>query len=280
MKKFKPTTPGMRGMAMPLMRALLSDDKPFKKLVSGRKRSKGRNNHGRITSRHRGGGHKRSWREIDFAYSKMDIPAKIETIEYDPNRTGFISLICFADGERRYILSPNGVNVGDKIIVSDATEIKPGNRARMKNIPVGTDVHAVEITPNSGAKFGRSAGGAIQIIAHDEKYAYLKMPSTEVRKVPVNGFASIGEVSNEENHLRVIGKAGRNRLRGRRPVVRGSAMNPVDHPHGGGEGKSGRGRRRAVTKWGKPSGKGQKTRKVKKLSNKLIVTRRKVGKRR
>ena len=280
MKKYKPTTPGLRGMTLPLMRSLLTSTSPFKKLVSGRKRSKGRNNQGRITSRHRGGGHKRSWREVDFKYSKKDIPAKIETVEYDPNRTAFISLICFADGERRYILSPQGIKVGDKIVVSDNAEIKLGNRTQLKNIPVGTFVHAVEASPESGAKFGRSAGNSIQVIAHDKKYAYLKMPSTEVRKILAESFASIGNVSNEENRLRVIGKAGKNRQRGRRPVVRGSAMNPVDHPHGGGEGKAGRGRRVAVTKWGKPSGKGQKTRNPKKLSNKLIVSRRKVGKRR
>ena len=279
LKKLKPTTPGTRGTVLPLYRKLLSQgNKPHKPLTKGKKRNVGRNSFGRITMRHRGGGHKRLNRQIDFIQNKFDIPGKIESVEYDPNRTSFISLVCYEDGERRYILTPDEVKVGDKIITSKKAEIKPGNRTMIKNIPVGTQIYNIELKTYGGAKLVRSAGSAGVLLGYDKNFAHLKMPSSEIRKVPATVFASIGSVSNKENRLRVIGKAGRNRWLGKRPTVRGSAMNPVDHPHGGGEGRAGRGRKRAVTKWGKPSGKGQKTRKVKKYSNQSIVRRRKVGK--
>ncbi len=279
MKKYKPTGPGVRGTTLPLYKKLLSTSKPNKSLTKGFKRGVGRGG-GRITTRHKGGGHKRSFREVDFKYNKKDIEAKIESIEYDPNRTSFISLVCYADGERKYVVTPRGLKVGDKIITSEKAPLKPGNRLLLKNIPVGTLVYNVELKKDGGAKIARSAGNAVEVLGHDGKFAHIKMPSSEVRKVPTSAFASIGSASNEEHHLRVIGKAGRSRWMGRRPTVRGSAMNAVDHPYGGGEGKQGRGRRRAVTKWGKPSGIGQKTRKPKRYSDSLIVGRRKVGKRR
>lgn len=247
-------------------------------LVVGKKSTAGRNHHGRITMRHKGGGHKKRMRVVDFLMQKRDIPARVESIEYDPHRTGFIALVCYADGERRYMLAPKGVRVGDTILVSEKAEVAPGNRLPLRKIPVGTFVYNVEVQPGGGAKLARSAGNFIEVIANDLGYAYLKMPSTEIRKVPENCWASIGEVSNDQHKLRNEGKAGRNRWKGIRPTVRGTAMNPVDHPHGGGEGRQGRGLRRAKTMWGKPSGKGQKTRTPKKYSNVFIVSRRKTGK--
>jgi large subunit ribosomal protein L2 len=220
------------------------------------------------------------WREIDFTYSKKEIPAKIEAVEYDPNRSGFIGLALYADGERRYVLLPQKLRVGDTFIVSENAEIKVGNRMPLGKIPVGTFVYNVEIKSNAGARLARSAGNYAEITAREVDYVTLKMPSSEVRKVLATGWASIGEVSNDEHRLRVDGKAGRSRWRGMRPKVRGSAMNPVDHPHGGGEGRAGRGHRRSRTATGRPTGKGQKTRKPKKYSNNLIVQRRKVGKKR
>ena len=252
---------------------------PKRSLTKGVKRDVGRNSQGRITTRHRGGGHKRLYRQIDFLQNKFDIPAKVETVEYDPNRTSFISLICYIDGERRYILTPAGVSVDDKILVSENAPIKPGNRVMLKNIPVGTNIYNVELKMHGGAKIARSAGNAATLLGHDGSFAHIKLPSQEVRKVPVTSFASIGSVGNKGHHLRVIGKAGRSRWMGKRPTVRGNAMNPVDHPHGGGEGRQGRGRRRAVTKWGKPSGKGQKTRHPKRYSDSHIVRRRQLAKR-
>lgn len=280
MKKYKPTTPGRRGMTSPTFRGILTASEPHKALTSGFKRSVGRNNQGRITVRHKGSGHKRLFRDIDFKYNKIDVPAKIESVEYDPNRTGFISLVCYADGERRYVLSPKSMKVGDKFIVSEKTPVLPGNRMILNNIPVGTFVYNIELKPGNGAKLVRSAGSYAEVIAHDAGYALVKMPSTEVRKVHGMAFASIGEVSNDENKLVNLGKAGRSRWLGIRPTVRGTAMNPVDHPHGGGEGRQGRGTRRAKSAWGKPTGKGQKTRTPKKYSNKHIVSRRRVGKKR
>ena len=281
MKRLNPKTPGSRGTVLTAYRDLLTKGvSPFKSLTRGVKRSVGRNSQGRITTRHRGGGVKRKYRDIDFMYNKFDIPAKVESVEYDPNRTGFIAKIVYLDGDRRYILAPRNLNVGDKIITSEAAPIKTGNRLMVKNIPVGTFVYNVELKPMGGAKISRSAGNYAEVIGYDEKHAILKMPSSETRKVLLDAWASIGEVSNETNRLRVVGKAGRARLMGRRPVVRGAAMNPVDHPHGGGEGRAGRGHRRQRTKWGKPSGIGHKTRTPKKYSNNLIVKRRKVGKKR
>ena len=279
-KKYKPKTPGLRGTVLPLYRKLLSQgNSPHRSLVAGKSRDVGRNNAGRITTRHKGGGHKRLQRKIDFSHNKFDIPAKVETIEYDPNRSSFISLVCYKDGERRYILTPDGVNVGDTIITAEKAPLKPGNRVTLRNIPVGTAIYNIELKKHGGAKIARSAGNAATLLGHDKTFAHIKMPSQEVRKVPASCFASIGTASNKEHHLRVIGKAGRNRWMGKRPTVRGSAMNAVDHPYGGGEGKQGRGRRRAVTKWGKPSGKGQKTRKPKRYSNPHIVRRRQLTKR-
>jgi large subunit ribosomal protein L2 len=206
---------------------------------------------------------------------KLDIPARVETIEYDPNRSGFIARVVYADGERRYILAPATLKAGAPILTSAKAPLTPGNRLLLKNIPIGTFVYNIEIKPGSGAKLARGAGNYAEVLAHDGIYVHIKLPSSEVRKVLSQGFASVGEVSNSEHRLVSIGKAGRARRMGRRPVVRGSAMNPVDHPHGGGEGRQGRGRRRAVSAWGKPTGKGQKTRRPKKYSNKLIVSRRK-----
>lgn len=279
MKVNKPVTPSRRHTTGINYRDFLTASKPQKSLTKGGKRGVGRNSFGRITTRHKGGGHKRKYRDIDFKYNKTDIPAKVETIEYDPYRSGFIALVCYKDGERRYILAPKSVKVGDEVVVSEKAKLKAGNRTILKNIPVGTFVYNVEIKPQSGAKIARSAGNFAEVIAHDSGYIHLKMPSTEVRKVLETAWASIGEVSNDEHKLVNIGKAGRSRWLGIRPTVRGSAMNPVDHPYGGGEGRSGRGLRRAKSKWGKPTGKGQKTRTPKKYSNQLVVRRRKVGKR-
>lgn len=280
MRKLKPNTPGSRGTAIVSYKKILTRSKPNKALTKGFRRGSGRNSAGRITTRHKGGGHKRRFREIDFKYNKRDIEARIESVEYDPNRSGFIALVLFMDGERRYVVVSKGVTVGDTFIVSENAPVKLGNRLPLKKIPIGTFVYNVEIKPDGGARIARSAGNAAEIIAHDQGYTSLKMPSSEVRKVLSLAWASIGEVSNDEHKLVVLGKAGRKRWMGIRPTVRGAAMNAVDHPHGGGEGKAGRGHRRARTKWGKPSGKGQRTRKPKKYSNRLILKRRKVGKRR
>ena len=280
MKRFKPTSPSRRNMAIVNYAQILTTDEPYKPLTNGFKRGSGRNNTGRITTRHKGGGHKRLYRQIDFKYDKKDIPARIETIEYDPNRTSFISLVTYADGEKRYVILPKALKVGDKFTVGEKVEVKAGNRLPLKNIPVGTFVYNIELKFEGGAKLVRSAGSFAEVIAQDNGYALVKMPSTEVRKILDTAWASIGEVSNDENRLQNIGKAGASRHRGIRPTVRGTAMNPVDHPHGGGEGRQGRGRRRAISIYGKPTGKGQKSRRAKKYSNKHIVTRRKVGKRR
>jgi large subunit ribosomal protein L2 len=256
-------------------RDILTTSEPEKKLTYGFKRAVGRNNVGRITMRHKGGGVKKLYRLVDFKYNKKDIPAIIKTIEYDPFRSGFISLVVYADGEKRYILLPVNLKPGEKIITSEKADIKPGNRLPMKNIPVGTFVYNVELKPCGGAKLIRSAGSYAEVAAQDKGFSLLKMPSGEVRKIPADAWASIGQVSNEDSKLINIGKAGRSRWLGIRPTVRGSAMNPVDHPYGGGEGAQGRGLRRAKTLWGKPSGKGQKTRNKKKYSKMLIISRRK-----
>lgn len=278
-KKIKPTTPGQRGATKVEFKKTLTSSHPNKKLTKGGKSQSARSA-GKISMRHRGGGHKRKFRKIDFTFNKTGIPAKVESIEYDPNRSGFIALVCFKDGERRYILAPKSVSVGDEIVCSEDAPIKPGNRTALSNIPVGSFVYNIELQPKGGAKIARSAGNYAQVIAHDAGYAHLKMPSTEIRKVLEKCFASIGAVSNEEHKLVVSGKAGRSRWLGKRPVVRGVAMVPVSHPHGGGEGHTGRAIKRPRTKWGKPSGSGQKTRKPKKYSNNSIISRRRVGKRR
>lgn len=259
---------------------LLSGDKPHKALIKGRKDNAGRGNNGRISVRHQGGGHKRRFRDIDFTYNKHDIPARVETIEYDPYRSGFISRVVFADGERRYVLAPKSVKVGDSFLVGETAPIMSGNRVPLGKIPSGTFVYNIELKLGGGARLVRSAGNYAEVIAHDAGYAQIKLPSTEVRRVSDLCYATIGSVSNEESRLVKYGKAGRSRWKGIRPTVRGTAMNPVDHPHGGGEGKQGRGLRRAKSMWGKPTGKGQKTRTPKKYSNVFIVSRRKVGKKR
>lgn len=278
MKHYRPTSSSRRGMTTLSYRKILTSSNPHKALTSGFKRSVGRNHHGRITTRHKGSGHKRLYREIDFIYDKFDIPAKVLTIEYDPNRSGFISLVCYKDGEKRYALLPKSVKVGDEFTVSENAESKIGNRLPLRKMPVGTFVYNVELKPRGGAKLARSGGNYIEVIAQDSGYTHLKLPSSEIRKVLDTCWASIGEVSNDENRLVNMGKAGRSRWLGIRPTVRGTAMNAVDHPYGGGEGRQGRGTRRAKTRWGKPVGKGQKSRYPKKYSNYLIVSRRKVGK--
>ncbi|MFT7557492.1 MAG: large subunit ribosomal protein L2 [Planctomycetota bacterium] len=275
-KKYKPTSPGRRDMTGIDYSKSLTGDAPHEPLLIGRKRHVGRANSGRISVRHKGSGHKRRYRIMDFMRSKFDIPARIETIEYDPNRTAFISLVVYADGERRYILAPKGIKKGDTIITATKeAALTPGNRMPLQAIPVGTFVYNVELKPKGGGKLGRSAGTYIQVSAHDEGKASLKMPSTEVRKVSDQCYATVGEVTNSDHKLVKLGKAGRSRWMGIRPTVRGSAMNPVDHPHGGGEGKQGIGLRRGPkTRQGKLAY-GVKTRRKKKYSRNSIVTRRK-----
>ena len=251
---------------------------PEKSLTHGFRRQMGRNHHGKITTRHKGGGAKRLFREIDFTYDKVNVPYTIKTVEYDPNRSGFIGLAVYQDGAKKYILLPKGVKVGEKLITSENAEQKPGNRLQLKNITIGTFVYNVEVKPQGGAKLARSAGNYVEVIAKDAGYVDIKLPSTEVRKIKDTAWASIGDVSNPENRLVNLGKAGRSRWLGIRPTVRGTAQNPVDHPYGGGEQRQGRGRKRAISVYGKPTGKGQKSRTPKKYSNKFIVSRRKVGK--
>jgi large subunit ribosomal protein L2 len=279
MKKYKPTSAGRRdGSVIEYKKKLTSTaSKPHKALTVGGRSTGGRNHHGRTTNLNRGGGNKQSYRMVDFRYDKKDIPARVETIEYDPNRTGFIALIVFKDGERRYILAPQALAQHDEVITSATAKIKPGNRLPLGAIPIGTLVYNVEIKPGAGAKFARSAGNYAEVNAHDGGYTMIKMPSTEIRRVISTSWASIGAVTNEENRLVDLGKAGRARHRGLRPKTRGTAKNAVDHPHGGGEGRSPRGHRRSRTKQGRPTGKGQKTRSPKKYSNVFIVERRKPG---
>ncbi len=256
----------------------ITTNEPHKALTHGFRRPMGRNNMGRITMNHKGGGHKRLFREIDFVMNKVGVPGVVQTVEYDPNRTGFIGLVNYKDGDKRYILVPKNVRPGQEILTAENAPITPANRLPLKEIPLGTFVYNVELKAGTGAKIARSAGNYAEIIAKDGGFAHLKLPSTEVRKVSELAWASVGEVSNDENRLVQLGKAGRSRWLGIRPTVRGTAMNPVDHPHGGGEGRLGRGRRRAMTRTGHPTGKGQKSRTPKKYSNVFIVSRRKVGK--
>ena len=280
MKTFRPLTPSLRNTVLTPYKELLSGDQTAipKSLTVGKRKTGGRNHHGRITMRHIGGGNKNLKRDVDFKYKKRDVMGRVEAVQYDPLRTAFIALVVYKDGERVYVVAPKGMKKGDTMITGEAVPPTVGNRLPLKKIAVGTFVYNVEVQPEGGAKLARSAGNFIEVIANDLGYAYLKMPSSEVRKVSENCWASIGGVSNDQHKLRKEGKAGRNRWKGIRPHVRGSAMNAVDHPHGGGEGRMGRGLRRAKTKWGKPSGKGQKTRSPKKYSNVFIVSRRKVGK--
>ncbi len=255
-------------------KAVLTVRDPHKPLVAGRKRSVGRNNAGRITTRHKGGGVKRLWREVDFRYDKKDVPGRVLSVEYDPNRSAFIALVAYRDGEKRYIIAPEGLRVGAEVLTSERARPEPGNRLPLKNIPVGMMVYNIELDRGRGAQLVRSAGSGAIVLAHEGTYTQLKMPSKEVRLVLSENWASVGTPSNIEHQLAVIGKAGRSRRRGVRPTVRGTVMNPVDHPHGGGEGRQPVGRRRGpATPWGKLA-RGVKTRRKKKISSKFIVSRR------
>lgn len=273
-KFYKPTTPSRRQMTSLSYRGILTARRPEKRLTRGFKRAKGRNIFGRITTRHKGGGAKRLFRMIDFKYDKHDMPATVKSVEYDPNRSGLIALVAYGDGEKRYVLMPAEIKVGEEIIVSENAELKPGNRLPLKKIPVGNQVYNIELKPGAGAKLCRSAGNYAEVLAHEAGFSHLKLPSSEIRKVPDKAWASVGRVSKEEHRLIVFGKAGRSRHKGIRPTVRGSAMNPVDHPYGGGEGRAPRGTRRPKTAWGKITG-GVKTRKRKKYSDIFIISRRK-----
>jgi large subunit ribosomal protein L2 len=279
MKQYKPTSAGRRdGSVIEYKKKLTStDSKPLKALTAGKRSTGGRNSFGRTTNLYRGGGNKNTYRLVDFKFDKKDVPARVETIEYDPNRNGFIALVVYKDGERRYILAPQQLAQHDEVITSETAKVKVGNRLPLKNIPIGTFVFNIEIKPGAGARIARAAGNYAEVVAQDGGYTLVKMPSSEVRRIIGTAWASIGAVSNEEYRLVDLGKAGRARHRGLRPKTRGSAKNAVDHPHGGGEGRAPRGHRRARTKQGRPTGKGQKTRSPKKYSNVFIVTRRKPG---
>ncbi|MBQ1711734.1 MAG: 50S ribosomal protein L2 [Firmicutes bacterium] len=271
-KKYKPTTPGLRGMTVSTFEEI-TESTPEKSLTYTLKKNAGRNNRGCITVRHQGGGTRRKYRVIDFKRNKDDIPATVKTIEYDPNRTANIALVCYADGEKRYIIAPNGLKVGDVLYSGAAADIKTGNALPLANIPVGTIIHNIELKPGKGAQLCRAAGNGAQLMAKEGQYAQVRLPSGEVRKIAMNCRATIGEVGNIDHELISIGKAGRKRHMGIRPTVRGSVMNPNDHPHGGGEGKAPVGRPGPVTPWGKPA-LGYKTRKKNKASNQYIVKRR------
>lgn len=270
-RKLKPTTPGQRAQTVSGFDEIVRNT-PEKSLTKGLHKKSGRNNLGRITSRRRGAGHKRRFRMIDFKRNKWGIQAKVAFIEYDPNRSARIALLHYVDGEKRYILAPDGVNVGDTILAGDGADIFPGNALYLSKIPVGTIIHNVEMSPGRGGQMCRSAGTYAQLVAKEEKYALLRLPSGEVRKILATCKATVGQVGNSDHEQISIGKAGRNRWLGKRPKVRGVAMNPVDHPLGGGEGKSSGGRH-PCTPWGKPT-KGYKTRNRRKQSTKLIVKRR------
>ncbi len=271
-RKLKPMTPATRFMSVSAFDEI-TKTAPEKSLTVSLKKSGGRNNKGRVTSRHRGGGHKRKYRIIDFKRDKHGIPAKVFSIEYDPNRSARIALLHYVDGEKRYILAPNGLKVGDTVTAGEGSEIKVGNALKLKDLPLGSFVHNVELKPGKGGQLGRSAGTSIQLMAKEGKYATLKMPSGEVRLVSLECMATYGTVGNSDHENISLGKAGRSRWLGRRPHVRGVAMNPVDHPMGGGEGKTSGGGH-PVSPWGQPA-KGLKTRKKRKESNKYIVRRRK-----
>jgi large subunit ribosomal protein L2 len=271
-KKYKPTSPGRRGMTVSTFEEITCTV-PEKSLLEPIKKTAGRNASGRITVRHRGGGVKRKYRIIDFKRNKDGVPAKVATIEYDPNRTAHIALLHYADGEKRYILAPLGLKVGDTVMSGEGADIKPGNALYIKDIPLGTMIHNIELHPGKGGQLVRSAGGSAQLMAKEGKYAQVRLPSGEVRMVLLKNKATIGQVGNIEQENVNIGKAGRKRHLGFRPTVRGSAMNPVDHPHGGGEGKSPIGRPGPLTPWGKPT-LGYKTRRTKNASDKYIVRRR------
>jgi large subunit ribosomal protein L2 len=269
LRKYKPTTPGRRGSSVSDF-SEITRDRPERTLVKKLTKKAGRNAYGRVTTRHRGGGHKRRYRVIDFRRTKDRVPAKVAHIEYDPNRSARIALLHYADGEKRYILAPQGLRQGDRLMSGPGADIRPGNALPLANIPVGTVVHAVELRPGQGAKMARSAGSSVQIVAKEGKFAQLRLPSGEMRLVELACRASVGAVGNPEHELIAKGKAGRNRWKGVRPSVRGVAMNPVDHPLGGGEGKSSGGRH-PTSPWGKKEG---RTRKKDKSSDRYIVRRR------
>ena len=272
-KSFKPYTPSRRNMTVSAFDGVDKKAKPVRSLLDSVKKNSGRNSYGRITVRHRGGGNKRKYRIIDFKRDKMEMPATVQRIEYDPNRSAFIALVKYEDGELRYILAPVGIKAGDVIVSSAAADIKPGNCLPIANIPVGTVIHNIELNPGRGAQLVRSAGAAAQLMAKEGDLAQVRLPSGEVRYIRTNCMAVIGQVGNLDHENVHIGKAGRKRHMGIRPTVRGSVMNPNDHPHGGGEGKSPVGRPGPVTPWGKPA-MGLKTRKTKNPTNKFIVKRR------
>ncbi len=275
LKKYKPTSPGRRFMSVSSFEEV-TKSRPEKSLTEPLKKTGGRNNNGRITTRHQGGGHKRRYRVIDFKRLKDGVPAKVAAIEYDPNRSARIALLHYADGAKSYIIAPARIQVGATVESGPQADIKPGNALPLENIPTGTMVHNVELKPGQGAKMARSAGSSVQLVAKDQGYAVLRVPSGEMRRVPLTCRATVGQVGNADHENQTIGKAGRNRWLGKRPAVRGSAMNPVDHPHGGGEGKS-KGGRHPVTPWGVPT-LGKRTRAKHKESNKLIVRGRRRGK--
>ena len=270
-KKYGPTTPGRRGMTVTDY-SVLSKVAPERSLLEPMKKHSGRNNTGRITVRHHGGGNRTKYRVIDFKRDKFDVPAVVKTLEYDPNRSAHIALLQYEDGEKRYILAPEGLKVGDTVMAGPNADIKPGNALPFANIPVGTVVHNIELYPGKGGQLVRSAGNMAQLMAKEGKYALVRLPSGEMRNVPVNCIATIGQVGNIDHENVNLGKAGRKRHMGWRPTVRGSVMNPCDHPHGGGEGKSPVGRPGPVTPWGKPA-LGYKTRKHHNRSDKFIVKR-------
>ncbi len=272
MKVYKPTTQTRRH-TIGADYAALTGARPWKPLMRRLKSRAGRNSRGVITTRHQGGGNKKLYRMVDFLQDKFDIPGRVETVEYDPYRSAFVSRVLYRDGERRYVLSSHGVKSGDEIIASEKAPLKPGNRLPLRAIPVGTQVHAIELRRGSGGKLARSAGSYAEILAHEGGYTHLRMASKELRKVLSSGWATIGQVSNPDYTLIHLGKAGRSRHLGIRPTVRGSAMNPVDHPYGGGEGKQPRGTKRPKTAWGKVTG-GHKTRRRKKWSSPMILQRR------
>lgn len=268
--KVKPTSAGRRALVK-VVNPDLYKGRPIDALIEKKSSKAGRNNHGHITTRHKGGGHKQHYRIIDFKRDKDGIVAKVERFEYDPNRSASIALLCYADGERRYIVAPRGVVVGQELVSGPEAPIKPGNALPIRNIPVGSTIHCIEMMPGKGAQLARSAGTSVQLLAREGSYAQVRLRSGEIRRVHVDCRATIGEVGNEENNLRKIGKAGANRWRGIRPTVRGVAMNPIDHPHGGGEGRTGEGRV-PVSPWGQPT-KGFRTRSNKRTDN-MIVQRR------
>ncbi|MCB1917180.1 MAG: 50S ribosomal protein L2 [Rhodocyclaceae bacterium] len=268
--KVKPTSPGRRGLVK-VVNKTLHKGRPHDALLEKKSSKAGRNNKGRVTVRHQGGGHKQHYRIVDFRRNKDGIVATVERLEYDPNRSAHIALLCYADGERRYIVAPRGVEVGQQLLSGSEAPIKPGNALPIRNIPVGSTVHCVEMKPGKGAQIARAAGTSVQLLARDGDYAQLRLRSGEIRRVHIECRATVGEVGNGEHGLRKIGKAGANRWRGIRPTVRGVAMNPIDHPHGGGEGRTGEGRV-PVSPWGQPS-KGFRTRSNKRTSS-MIVQRR------